>query len=78
MAVIRLFAAAAEAAGTRQATVDADSVAEALDWARTAYGERFADVLTRCRIAVNGEPVEGDVPLAPDDEVAILPPVAGG
>jgi molybdopterin converting factor small subunit len=44
-------------------------------------GERtpaFAELLTRCAIAVGDEIVPGDRPVAAGDLVAVLPPVAGG
>lgn len=37
-----------------------------------------AELLPSCRVAVNGEFIEGRVRLKSGDEVAILPPVAGG
>lgn len=78
MARLRLFAAAAEAAGVREATVPGASVRAVLEAARQRFGPRFADVLDHCRIAVDGEPVDGDVAVGEDTEVAVLPPVAGG
>ncbi len=38
----------------------------------------FATLLTHCAIAVGDEIVPRSHPLHPDDEVALLPPVAGG
>jgi len=57
---------------------DAATVDELLDLARARYGSDFAAVLTRSRVWVNGEPVEGSFRLAEADEVAVLPPVSGG
>lgn len=34
--------------------------------------------LQSCRLAVGEELVDGEHPLAPDDEVALLPPSSGG
>lgn len=75
---LRLFAAAREAAGTGRDTVGGRTVDEVLDAARGRYGERFAAVLATSRVWVNGAPAGGDDPVAPGDEVAVLPPVSGG
>lgn len=78
MARIRLFAAAREAAGTARDELPGDTVSEVLDAARQRYGAHFAEVLDSCRVWRNGEQAEGDDPVGPADEVAILPPVSGG
>lgn len=78
MARLRLFASVREVAGTASAEIDAGTVAELMAAACARYGERFAAALSRCRVWVNGEPAGPDTPLAPDDEVAVLPPVSGG
>ena len=73
-----LFAGARQAAGTREITVAAGRVDAVLSQARERFGEAFGAVLDRSRIWVNGEPAEPSTPLAPGDEVAVLPPVSGG
>ncbi|MGH9290041.1 MAG: MoaD/ThiS family protein [Acidimicrobiales bacterium] len=78
MAVLRLFAQAREAAGSARDTVDGATVDEVLAAARARYGMEFAALLPTCRIWLNGEPAQGDDPVAVDDEVAVLPPVSGG
>jgi len=78
MAVLRLFAAAREAAGTGREAIDGATVGEVLAEARRRYGEGFAAVLDRSRVWRNGEPAGGEEPVGPDDEVAVLPPVSGG
>jgi tRNA U34 2-thiouridine synthase MnmA/TrmU len=45
---------------------------------RCNQGVKFTDLLTTCRIWVNGEPAEGSTRVGPTDEVAVLPPVSGG
>jgi molybdopterin converting factor small subunit len=78
VAVLRLFAAAREAAGTGRATVNGTTVGEVLQGAVQEYGAPFEAVLRTCRIWVNGEPAGNDHPVSERDEVAVLPPVSGG
>jgi len=75
---VRLFASAREAAGTGTDVRDGATVAEVLQAAQQRYGERFAEVLTTCRVWVNGDDVPADTTVGPDDELAVLPPVSGG
>lgn len=77
---VRWFAAAAEAAGTPQERVEADSLAALLAGARERHGERLARVLTVCSVLVDGARVDRDADLALPDgtEVDVLPPFAGG
>ena len=35
-------------------------------------------ILPRCALAVNGDYIRGETPLAAGDEVAVLPPMSGG
>lgn len=78
MPVLRLFAAAREAAGTGRATLDGATVGDVLDQARYLYGSRFAQVLAGSQVWLNGEPAAGEEPVGAADEVAVLPPVSGG
>lgn len=78
MAVLRLFAAAREAAGTGRDDVPGATVDEVLANACERYGDRFTAVLADSRVWRNGEPVVGAEPVGPADEVAVLPPVSGG
>ena len=73
-----LFAAAREAAGTRQVELTAATVGDVLDQARGRFGDSFSAILDGCRVWVNGEPSFPSTPLSDGDEVAILPPVSGG
>jgi molybdopterin converting factor small subunit len=80
---LRLFASLREAAGRERDEFPAESLAELLEQARRRYGDAFAQVLERSSVAVNGEPAGSaldpyEIPLGPDDEVALLPPVSGG
>lgn len=78
MAVLRLFASARDAAGTGRDQVPGATVADVLEEACRRYGTGFAEVLTRCRIWVNGEQADPTVEVTDQDEVAVLPPVSGG
>ena len=78
MAVLRLFAAARDAAGTGRDELPGDTVGQVLDLARDRYGATFAAVLASCRIWVNGEPAGPEDPVGSADELAVLPPVSGG
>jgi molybdopterin synthase sulfur carrier subunit len=78
VAVLRLFAAAREAAGTDRVTIPGDTVGQLLTEACARYGDAFVRVLADSRVWVNGEPVTDDAWVADDDEVAVLPPVSGG
>ena len=75
---MRLFAAAREAAGTGRAELPGATVGDVLAAACERYGEAFAEVLTTCRIWVNGDAAAASTIVAADDEVAVLPPVSGG
>jgi sulfur-carrier protein len=76
--VLRLFAAAREAAGTDRLTIEGSTVAEVLDAAGAKLGPAFLAVLPTCRVWVNGEPAGDTQAVADEDEVAVLPPVSGG
>jgi molybdopterin converting factor small subunit len=78
VAVLRLFAAAREAAGTGRDTVPGATVDDVLAAACARYDDRFSAVLADSRVWLNGEPVTGSEPVGDDDEVAVLPPVSGG
>ena len=78
MAVLRLFAAAREAAGTGRDELPGATVGEVLDAAVDRYGDGFAAVLGRCKVWRNGDEATRDEPVDDGDEVAVLPPVSGG
>jgi sulfur-carrier protein len=76
--VLRLFAAAREAAGTSRDDIAGATVGDVLASARARYGEGFARVLETSRVWVNGEPAGYATPVTATDEIAVLPPVSGG
>ena len=81
MPTAKVFAAMAELVGAREITFEATTVREFLDAAGERYGKPFQDLLLRCTVLLNGEQVRAvglDLPLQEGDELAILPPVAGG
>ncbi|HXH58835.1 MoaD/ThiS family protein [Iamia sp.] len=78
MPVLRLFAAAREAAGTATDEVPGVTVEEVLAAARSRYGPQFAAVLDASKVWRNGEPAGPSDPVGEGDEVAVLPPVSGG
>jgi molybdopterin synthase sulfur carrier subunit len=78
VAIVRMFAAAREAAGTGRDELPGHTVGDVLQAALVRYGEAFAAVLPTCRIWVNGDAAEPTTPVGPGDEVAVLPPVSGG
>ena len=76
--MLRLFAAAREAAGTGRAELEGATVGDVLDAAAVQFGEGFAAVLARSRVWLNGDPTDRAAPVTERDEVAVLPPVSGG
>ena len=78
-----LFAGAREAAGCSRDEFDLQDgvrLDALLARAIERYGEGFASVLGTSRVWINGDEPAEDLAtvLAPDDEVAVLPPVSGG
>ena len=78
MARVLLLGPAREAAGTGRDDVEGDTLASVLDEAARRYGEEFRSILAVSQVWVNGQPASPLTPLAPYDEVAVLPPVSGG
>jgi molybdopterin converting factor small subunit len=76
--VLRLFAAAREAAGTGRDALPGATVGEVLVAARSRYGAAFSDVLDTAKVWRNGEPCNDEDAVDDGDEVAVLPPVSGG
>ncbi len=81
---VRYWAAAKAAAGTAEEPYAAETLAEALEAARTAHAAHpeFARVLRRSSFLVDGDPVgtrdHAAVPLVQGGTVEVLPPFAGG
>lgn len=75
---VRLFAAAAEAAGTEQLSVDAATVADLERALDERFGADFAHVRRQCSVMVAGIRSESGAALADGSTVDILPPFAGG
>jgi molybdopterin synthase catalytic subunit len=72
---VRLFAQLRERAGTNELSIDLPDgarVKDALEELRSVTGE------LPVVMAVNREYANGDSPLAPGDELALIPPVSGG
>ncbi len=78
MATVKLFAQLREIAGTKEATVEGDTVAEVVANAAAGFGTEFQALLKHCRIWLNGEPCDGSEAVEEPAEIAILPPVSGG
>lgn len=82
LTTVRYWAALKDAAGTAEDQVDASTLAEALAGVRALHDARFAEVLARCSLLVDGAQVghrdHAEVALAGGGEVDCLPPFAGG
>jgi molybdopterin converting factor small subunit len=78
MAVVRLFAAARDAAGTGRDELPGETVRDVLAVASQRYGDTFTAVLATSKVWVNGEPALSDDQVGSADELAVLPPVSGG
>jgi sulfur-carrier protein len=78
MAVLRLFAAAREAAGLTSDQIPGSTVEDVIQEACRRYGERFVAVLKLSKVWLNGEPAQPTMAVVDTDVVAVLPPVSGG
>ncbi len=78
------FAGARDVVGASEVEVDIDSAGGDACTARTvmdAMCARYPELTPKrgiIRLAVNGEYVNDDAPVSAGDEVALIPPVAGG
>ncbi|MDN4481406.1 MoaD/ThiS family protein [Demequina muriae] len=78
MVTVRLFAAAAEAAGVDETQVAATTVGEVRAQLIDAHGAGFAPVLRQCAIVVGGHRRADDAEIPSAVTVDVLPPFAGG
>jgi molybdopterin converting factor small subunit len=77
--VVRYFAAARDAAGVAQETVDADTIRGCLSVIEGSHGPQLQRVLKVCSLLVDGLRVQDlDRQLLGDVEIDVLPPFAGG
>ena len=77
---VLLFASYRDLAGTDRRSVTLPEGASAGDLVRTlrAGGDALAQLPESAAVVVNHRVVRADHPIAVTDEVALLPPVAGG
>ena len=82
MTTVRYWAGARAAAGTATDELDAATLADALEAAVAAHGQRLQQVLGVCAFVVDGDPVgarpHASIALAAGSLVDVLPPFAGG
>ncbi len=77
--VVRYFAAARDAAGVAQETVDADTIQACLALIQENHGPELQRVLKVCSLLVDGLRARDlDRQLLGDVEIDVLPPFAGG
>lgn len=77
MATIRYWAGAKAAAGVETETVEAPTVAQALELVTAARPE-LSSVVPHCALLLDGRRVQGDADLPPGAVLEVLPPFAGG
>jgi len=78
MARVRLFASLREMAGASEVDVGGASVAEVVEALSERFGPKFGEVVRAGSVVVDGERASPDHPLSGSEEVALLPPFAGG
>ncbi|MDJ1372355.1 MoaD/ThiS family protein [Gulosibacter molinativorax] len=76
MREVRLFAAAADAAGVESIEVEADSVEGLREHLAMRFGPEFERILAQCSLLADGKKISSG-PLTAG-RVDILPPFAGG
>ena len=78
--VVKLFAAAREAAGAGEVALDVADGATVADVERALVAKRpgLAEIVSYSRWAVNAAFSPKDAKLPPNAEVALIPPVSGG
>ncbi len=78
MVKVRLFAAAAEAAGVEETQVSAGTVGELRATLIAAHGDDLERVLQQCAVVFAGHRVSDEAVIDPGATVDVLPPFAGG
>jgi molybdopterin synthase sulfur carrier subunit len=88
MPVVKFFAGLRTATGTKETTLSAGSLRAVLDGLVAAYPalrEKLWDgsaLRPHVVITINGHNLDPDlgpdIPVKPDDQIAIFPPIAGG
>jgi sulfur-carrier protein len=82
MPTVKFFATLRQAAGAREAELEADNVKELLERLSTDYDGRLDRYLKISTVLVNGKNVAHikgrKTKLKPDDVVSIFPPLGGG
>ncbi|MGA0566616.1 MoaD/ThiS family protein [Rathayibacter sp. KR2-224] len=79
MATVRFFAAAADAAGIDETTVDAVRLGDLTSALVERFGPELQRVLAKSSYLIDGErTTDASHGLAPDALVDVLPPFAGG
>lgn len=74
---MRFFAAAEEAVGSSELSVDAATLSALTSSLRDDH-PALAEILPRCSVLVDGARVDDSWPLTGDAVVDVLPPFAGG
>lgn len=75
---VRLFAAAAEAAGTDETVAGPGTAAAVRVELESRFGPEFAHVLRQSALVSGGRRLEAADPVEPDALADVLPPFAGG
>ena len=74
---VRLFAAAADAAGVEATTSEAATLEALRGELAAEFGAEFTAILAQCSLLVNGQRMDaGELPAA--STIDVLPPFAGG
>ncbi|MGA4506623.1 MoaD/ThiS family protein [Propionibacteriaceae bacterium G1746] len=79
MVTVRYFAAAADAAGTVQESLQPGTLGAVIAQMTTLHGDRLGEVVGRCSLLLNGaKVVDHDVDIESGSRLDVLPPFAGG
>jgi molybdopterin synthase sulfur carrier subunit len=77
--VVRYFAAARDAAGVAEDSVEAETIHACMSAIEAAHGPELKRVMKVCTLLVDGLRARDlDRPLVGDIEIDVLPPFAGG